>query len=234
VNPIGGVSFEGPLAKGDATFVAFHPIPVRHGMTVGELARMFNAERNSGADLEVVGLRGWRRSEWQDDAGLPWINTSPNMRSLTAAALYPGIGLLESAISVGRGTPTPFEIAGAPYIDEPALAREMNALKLPGIEFQPYRFTPDASIFKGESCGGLRFVVTDRRALRPVRTGLALAVTLQRMYGDRFALDKMERLLRDPGMLEAIRAGRSIEDVTALYRADEETFKERRAKYVMY
>jgi uncharacterized protein YbbC (DUF1343 family)/CubicO group peptidase (beta-lactamase class C family) len=234
VNPIGGISFEGPLAKGDSTFVAFHSILVQHGMTVGELARMFNAERNSGADLEVIGLRGWARYEWQDEAGLPWINTSPNMRSLTAAGLYPGIGLLESAISVGRGTPTPFEVAGAPYIDEQALARELTALQLPGIDFQPVRFTPDASIFKGESCGGLRFVVTDRRALRPVRTGLALAVTLQRMYGERYALDKIEHLLRDPGMLEAIRAGKSLEFVTALYRVDEESFKERRAKYLLY
>jgi uncharacterized protein YbbC (DUF1343 family)/CubicO group peptidase (beta-lactamase class C family) len=234
VNPIGGINFEGPLSKGDSTFVAFHRITVRHGMTVGELAKMFNEERDSKAELEVVALRNWHRYEWQDDAGLPWIDTSPNMRNLTEAALYPGIGLLESAISVGRGTPTPFELAGAPYVDADALASEMNAQKLPGIEFQPVRFTPEASIFKGQPCGGVRFVVTDRRALRPVRTGVALAITLRRLYGERFEADKMERLLRDPDVLEAIKAAKPLDSVTSLWRLDEEAFKERRAQYLMY
>jgi uncharacterized protein YbbC (DUF1343 family)/CubicO group peptidase (beta-lactamase class C family) len=234
VNPIDGTDFEGPLSQGDSTFVAFHPIAVRHGMTVGELAKMFNEERNSKAELDVIALRNWHRYEWQDDAGLPWINTSPNMRNLTEATLYPGIGLLESAISVGRGTPTPFEIAGAPYIDADVLAREMNAQKLPGVEFQPIRFTPETSVFKGEACGGVRFVITDRRALRPVRTGVALAITLRRLYGERFEADKMERLLRDPEVLEAIKAAKPLDSVTSLWRHDEEAFKERRSQYLMY
>ncbi len=234
VNPIGGVAVEGPIAEGESTFVAFHPISIRHGMTVAELAKLFNDERKTGADLEVIGVHGWKREQWLDEAGLPWINTSPNMCSLTAAGLYPGIGLLESAISVGRGTPTPFELAGAPYVDADALAREMNALSLPGIRFEPVRFTPDASIFKGQSCGGVHFVVTDRKALQPVKTGVALAITLRRLYGDRFEYVKMERLLRKPAVLDAIAAAKPLDEVVALWQADENAFRERRGKYLIY
>jgi len=228
-DPIGGDAFEGPIAEGDASFIAIHPIVVRHGMTAGELAKMFNDERHINGDLEVVQLRGWKRAMWQDDAGLPWINTSPNMRSLNAAGLYPGIGLVESAISVGRGTATPFEIAGAPYIDGEQLAHEMNALNLAGIRFEPVRFTPDASIFKGESCGGVRFVITDRKPMKPVAIGFALATTLRRLYGEKFDADKMSRLLKNSAVLDAIKSGKP-----ANYEADERAFGERRAKYLLY
>ncbi len=234
VNPIGGAAFEGPVAEGESTFVAFHPISIRHGMTVGELAKMFNDERKTGADLEVIGIHNWKREQWRDEAGLPWINTSPNMRSMTAAALYPGIGLVESAISVGRGTPTPFELAGAPYADADVLAKEMNALNLPGIRFEPIHFTPDASVFKGEACGGVRFVLTDRKALQPVKTGVALAITLRRLYGDKFDVAKMDRLLRKPSILEAIAAARPLDEVVAMWQADEKAFGERRSKYLLY
>lgn len=234
VNPIGGVAFEGPVTEGESTFVAFQPICVRHGMTVGELAKMFNAEKNTNADLEVIGIRGWKREQWRDEAGLPWINTSPNMRSMLAAAMYPGIGLLESAISVGRGTPTPFELAGAPYVDAQALANEMNGLNLPGIRFEPVAFTPTASVFHGQSCGGVRFVLTDRKAMQPVKTGVALAITLRRMYGEKFDYAKMERLLRKPSVLDAIAAAKPLDEVVAMWQADEKAFGERRAKYLLY
>ncbi|MGZ7080938.1 MAG: exo-beta-N-acetylmuramidase NamZ domain-containing protein, partial [Thermoanaerobaculia bacterium] len=183
VNPIGGIAIEGPLPDSQAIFTAYQPVPVRHGMTVGELAKMIAAERHLDVDLEVVPIRHWSRDRWQDEAGLPWINTSPNMRSLTEAALYPGIGLLENAISVGRGTSTPFEVVGAPYVDAGALARAMNSLHLPGIWFEPARFTPDASIYADEECGGVRLLVMNRKRFEPVRTGLALAMALLRMYG---------------------------------------------------
>ncbi|HXG59247.1 MAG TPA: exo-beta-N-acetylmuramidase NamZ domain-containing protein [Thermoanaerobaculia bacterium] len=234
VNPIGGTAFEGPVAEGDSTFVAFHPISIRHGMTVGEIAQMFNDERGIHARLEVIRMRGWKREFWQDEAGLAWIDTSPNMRSLAAAALYPGIGILESAISVGRGTPTPFEVAGAPYIDPDRLAREMNALALPGIRFEPVRFTPNASVFKDQPCGGLRFVLTDRKAFQPVRTGIALAVTLRRLHPESFELDKMKHLLKHGATLEAIRAGKPFQDVISLWNEEEKAFGERRAKYLLY
>ena len=231
VNPIGGDAIEGPIAEGESTFVAFHPIVVRHGMTAGEMARMFNDERHIDCDLEVVKLRGWKREMWQDDAGLPWINTSPNMRSLDEAALYPGLGLVESAISVGRGTATPFEIAGAPYIDPDRLARE---LKVPGVRVEPIRFTPDASLFKGESCGGVRFVITDRMKLKPVELGIALATTLRRLYGTKFDVDKMAGLLKNPAVLDAIRNARPLNEIVAMYAAEEREFAARRAKYLLY
>jgi uncharacterized protein YbbC (DUF1343 family) len=234
VNPIGGADVEGPLLVGESDFVAWHTIPIRHGMTVGELARMFNEERGIGADLTVIGLQRWKRTYWQDDAGLPWINTSPNMRSLRAAALYPGIGVVESAVSVGRGTRTPFEIIGAPYIDGEAFAREMNALALPGIRFEPARFTPDTSIFANKECGGARLVITDRNALRPVLTGVAVATTLRRLYGDAFEVDKLRRLLRSSAVLEAIRAAKPPRDIAALWADDEAAFRARRQKYLLY
>ncbi len=228
VNPIGGTIVEGPTLEGAPDFVAYHTIAIRHGMTVGELAKMFRDEKKLDVDLTVIPVRGWKREQWQDEAGLPWINTSPNMRNLTEAGLYPGIGLLESAISVGRGTPTPFEVLGAPYIDGAALVRELEALRLPGVRFEPVRFTPDASVFKGQECGGVRMAITDRRALHAVDVGIAIATILERLYRDQFDEAKMTRLLRHAATLDAIRAGKSLDEIHALWSSD---FAERRAKY---
>jgi uncharacterized protein YbbC (DUF1343 family) len=226
VNPIGGSDLEGPLLRGQTDFVGWHPIVIRHGMTVGELAKMFREERHIDVDLTVIPVRGWTREQWQDEAGLPWINTSPNMRSLSAAALYPGIGILESAISVGRGTPTPFEVIGAPYIDGDRLARE---LALPGVAFTPIRFTPDASIFAGKQCGGVRMTITDRKVFRPVATGAAIAALVRRLYPNDFAVDKLQRLVRDPQTLDAIRAGKTVS-----WSDDEAAFSARRQTYLLY
>lgn len=228
VNPIGGTIVEGPLLEGPTDFVGYHAVPVRHGMTVGELAKMYRAEKNLDVDLTVIQLKHWNRDMWQDEAGLPWINTSPNMRSLTEAALYPGIGLLESAVAVGRGTATPFEVVGAPYIDGDRLARE---LAVPGVTATAIRFTPDASIHKGEACSGVRFTITDRKSLRSVDLGIAIATILARDYPAQFPLDKMQRLLRHPATLEAIRQGRSLGEIHSLWVSD---FAERRAKYLLY
>ena len=227
VDPIGGVAVEGPILKGEEDFVGWHPIVVRHGMSVGELAQMFREERHIDVDLTVIQIRGWSRAMWQDEAGLPWINTSPNMRSLTEATLYPGIGLMESAISVGRGTPTPFEVIGAPYIDGNALVTALPPQ--PGVMFTPIRFTPDASIFAGKECGGVRMAITDRKVLRPVATGVAIATALRRLYSSDFALDKMQRLVRDPATMEAIRSGTPVD-----WSADETAFNARREKYLLY
>jgi uncharacterized protein YbbC (DUF1343 family)/CubicO group peptidase (beta-lactamase class C family) len=231
VNPIGGTLVEGPVLEGPADFVAYHPIVIRHGMTVGELAKMFKDEKKLDLDLTVVALKNWKREQWQDEAGLPWINTSPNMRSLEAAGLYPGIGLMESALSVGRGTPTPFEVLGAPYIDGAKLVAELEALKLPGIRFQAASFTPDASIHKGEACGGIRMTITDRRTFHAVDAGIAIATTIERLYPEQFDEKKMTRLLRHPATLDAIRAGKPLSEIRELWKSD---FGERRAKYVMY
>ncbi len=229
VNPIGGAAFEGPALRGETDFIGWHPVVIRHGMTAGELAQMFKDERQIDVDLSVIPLQRWKREWFQDEAGLPWINTSPNMRSLTAATLYPGIGILERAVSVGRGTPTPFELIGAPYIDAAALTRELSALALPGIRFEPVHFTPTASVFEGQPCHGVRFVITDRKALQPVRTGVAIASVLHRLYPNDFALDKLATLLRNPRTLEAIRA-----DAPVSWAEDEAAFGARRAKYLLY
>jgi uncharacterized protein YbbC (DUF1343 family) len=193
------------VLEGKTNFVGWHPIPIRHGKTVGELAQQFRDERNIAVDLEVIEVKGWTREHWQDEAGLPWINTSPNMRSLNAAALYPGIGLMERALSVGRGTPTPFEIFGAPYIDGAALIREVGPL--PGLSLEPIRFTPTASTHKDQECGGVRITITDRRALRSVDAGLKIASALARLYPKQFPVDDMQFLLRHSATLEAIRGG---------------------------
>ncbi len=206
VNPIGGVVVEGPISEEPYNFTNFHPIPIRHGKTVGELAQQFRDERRIAVDLTVIPVKGWSREQWQDEAGLPWVNTSPNMRSLSAAALYPGLGLLERAISVGRGTPTPFEIIGAPYIDGSRLAAELH--DLPGVSVTPVRFTPTASIHKNEECGGLRFTITDRRALRSVTVAIEIAKALVRLYPDKLPVDEMQPLLRHKATLEEIRQKR--------------------------
>ena len=234
VNPINGVTIEGPVYRGESHSTAFHAIPLRHGMTVGELARMYNDEREWKANLIVIPLEGWSRRMWFDETGLAWVNPSPNMRSLAAAALYPGVGLLEFSISVGRGTDTPFELLGAPYIDGEKLAAEMNAASLPGVVFQPARFTPTASIFKDKECGGVSILVTNREECLAVDVGLALALTLQRLYPDDFNLEKVNVLLQDLIAVDAIRAGRTRVEIKQEWKADLELFKQRRGNYLLY
>lgn len=234
VNPIDGIDIEGPIVEGKTSFVGFHPIPLRYGMTVGELARMFNAERHCNCDLTVVPLENWRRDLWLDQTGLPWTNPSPNMRNLTEAILYPGIGLLESAVSVGRGTDTPFEVVGAPYIQDVRLAEELNRAGLPGIRFVPIQFTPDASVYKGVLCHGVYLLVTDREHCPVVEAGLLIAKTLYRLYPADFAAEKMEHLLLNPATLEAIKADKPLEEIRAIWKPGLEAFKQRRSKYLLY
>jgi uncharacterized protein YbbC (DUF1343 family) len=234
VNPINGVSVEGPVYHGEPSFTACHSIPLRYGMTIGELAQMINAERGFHADLQIIRLQGWRRDMWFDQTGLPWTNPSPNMRSLTAAALYPGLGIHETALSVGRGTGTPFEIVGAPYVDDVSLARELNRAGLPGARFVPIRFTPTYSTFTNRVCGGVALIITDRERLQSVDVGIALAQTLQRLYPKEFALAKINQLLQDHETVEAIKAGKSLVDVKQSWAAYLEAFKQRRAKYLLY
>lgn len=235
VNPLGGTVVEGPVYTGTTHhFVAFHSLPLRHGMTVGELARMFNAERGWNAKLTVIPIEGWRRGQWFDETGLPWTNPSPNMRNLNEATLYPGVGLLESAVSVGRGTDTPFELVGAPYVNDRRLAAEMNAAGLAGIRFVPIRFTPKASTFKDQPCGGVFMVVTDRDALRAVDVGMVLALTLQRLHPTQFDLPKLFPLLQHPATQEAIRTGKSLPEIKALWATDLGTFQARRSSFLLY
>ncbi len=235
-NPIGGVEVQGPmLDPGSESFVGFHPMPVRHGMTAGELARMFNAELKLDLELTVVAVDGWRRRDFFDATGLVWTNPSPNMRSLTQALLYPGIGLIETTnVSVGRGTDTPFEVIGAPWIEPLTLARELNAADLPGIRFVPIRFTPDDSKFKDQLCGSVNFIVTNRDEFEPLATGLTVAVTLRRLYPDDWDTASLNRLLGNAEARDAILAGKSVDEIRDGYEAGLQSFKKRRSAYLLY
>jgi uncharacterized protein YbbC (DUF1343 family) len=234
VDPINGVTLDGPMLAADPSFVAFHRVPLRYGMTIGELAKMFQAERGCAVDLTVIPLENWRRELWFDETGLPWTDPSPNMRNLVEATLYPGIGLLESALSVGRGTDTPFEVVGAPYVDDVRLAEELNRANIEGVRFIAIRFTPKSSIYKGELCRGVYILLTDRQACPVVEIGVEIAEVLYRWYPNQFKPGQLEHLLAHPVTLEAIKANQPLKDIRALWQKDLQDFQKTRAKYLMY
>lgn len=187
-NPISGASREGPILESEcSSFVGMYAIPARHGLTVGELARLFVARFGAACDLRVIGMRGWRRDMWYDETGLPWVSPSPNMPTVETAAVYPGLCLIEGTnVSEGRGTVLPFETFGAPWIDPAELKRALIEYGLPGVMYREAHFTPAASKFRGTRCAGVQIYVTDRAAFRPFMTGVAVVSALQRLYPDRF------------------------------------------------
>jgi uncharacterized protein YbbC (DUF1343 family) len=236
VNPITGFRVEGPtLDKDLISMVGYFPMPVRHGMTMGELAKLFNAENKIGADLTVVPVRNWRRDQWFDETGVPWVNPSPNMRNLTEATLYPGICIIEAAnVSVGRGTDTPFEHFGAPWMDGVKLAAALNARRIPGVRFYPTSFTPNASRFKGERCSGVFMIVTDRSAMPAVRLGVEVASAIYKQHQTVFEIDKILRLLGSSRALERIKAGEDPARIAASFAGDEGRWRLLRAKHLIY
>jgi uncharacterized protein YbbC (DUF1343 family)/CubicO group peptidase (beta-lactamase class C family) len=235
-NPINGVDIEGPLADADkVSFTAYHTIPVRHGMTVGELARLYNEERHIGADVRVIKMENWRRAMWLDSTGLAWTNPSPNMRSLTEAALYPGIGLLETTnLSVGRGTDTPFEVIGAPWLDGQKLAGHLNARNVAGVRFVPVRFTPRSSVLRNEECGGVNIVITDRSRFQSVRTGIEIAVALHRLFPADWKMDGYSRLLVNADAFERLKRGDSADEIIRSWAIALENFRRARAASLLY
>ncbi len=236
-NPIGGVAVEGPNQDPSAIgFNGYLPMPIRHGLTIGELARLFNGEKAIGADLTVVPLEHWRREDWFDETGLRWANPSPNMRTMLAATVYPGIGALEGTnISVGRGTDTPFEQIGAPWIDATGLAMALNAASVPGVRFYPVTFTPAAGAkLGGQACHGVFLVVTDRDRLRPVSLGIEIASALSRLYGSQFKLEDAALLLGSKATIAKIRAGESSSSIAASWSADEAGWRTTRTRYLLY
>jgi uncharacterized protein YbbC (DUF1343 family) len=235
-NPINGVVIEGPILDPDLTsFTGPHSIPVRTGLTIGEYARLVAAERGIPVQLTVVPLDGWERRKWYDETGLPWINPSPNIRSVTQALLYSGIGLLESTnLSVGRGTDTPFEIIGAPFIDPTWLADTLNKLTLRGVRFEPVRFTPTDNIYARTACAGVRFVVTDRDAIRPVTISLAVARELRQRYRSQWKAEKVQHLLVNRHTMWAFLRGEPLPRLIAFSDADRPAFLKRRASYLIY
>ena len=244
VNPITGTRVEGPVQTRAPSFIGYHSIPVRHGMTLGELARLFNTELKIGADLVVIRCENYTRDQWFDETGLPWTNPSPSMRSLTAATLYTGFCLLEStSISMGRGTERPFEQVGAPFIDGERLARELNAAKLPGVRFEAVQFTPSMTYYPGpastlkyrdQSCGGVRAILTDRNACSAVDVGIELALILRQLHPDEFKVKDMGRLLGDDETLQAIEAGESRVAIKARWAKGLNAFRERRQSALLY
>jgi len=235
-NPIGGMAVAGPVLDGDKrSFVGYHDIAVRHGMTIAELARLFRAERTPALELDLVLMRHWQRDQLFDGTGLRWIDPSPNMRSLDAALLYPGVGLLETTnLSVGRGTATPFEVMGAPWIDGRRLAAGLDALELPGIRFEAVRFTPESSKFAGEECEGVRFHIEDPRRLEPLDLGFAIARILRLEYGETWDLGPYLRLLGHGDTFAALERGASRAAIEAAYADGLEAFMARRENHLLY
>ncbi len=236
-NPINGTDVEGPLRDDDLeSFVAYHNIPVRHGMTVGELAGMFDAERKIGAKLEVVPMQGWERSLWFDETGLPWVNPSPNIRTLDQAILYPGIAMLEQLpnYSVGRGTDTPFQFVGADWIDGVALADAIRQASLPGIRVYARQQKPTASVFGGTAIDGVQFSITDRNVLQPTRLGLVIASALAETRANKVDFEPAKNLV---GNLETVEALNNGQDTAAIWsRIDQSIrdFRTRRRAFLLY
>ncbi|HYO80963.1 MAG TPA: exo-beta-N-acetylmuramidase NamZ domain-containing protein [Bryobacteraceae bacterium] len=236
-NPINGIQVEGPVLDPSLpSFVGCFAIPLRHGMTAGELATMMNASAAKKADLRVIRMKGWQRTDWFDSTGLTWVNPSPNMRSLNAALLYPGIGMLEYSknYSVGRGTEAPFEHVGADWIDGPKLAAHLNARQIPGIRVYPTVFQPESSNLAGKRIQGVRFVITDRDAFRSVQFGIELGTALARLFPGKMTFSVNEKLAGRRDVLERMERGESAEAVTRSYETDTEAFRARRAASLLY
>ncbi len=246
-NPLGGVTVEGPtLQPGFESFVGSHAIATRHGLTMGELARLYRKERGLGGELLVVPCDGWRRGMDFDATGLPWVLPSPNMPTLDTAFVYPGQCLLEGTnLSEGRGTTRPFELCGAPWPDATAMARRLGAERLPGVAFRPVWFRPTFHKFAGQDCGGVQVHVTDREAFRPVRTGLAVLAALRELSGERFAWrTETYEFVTDRPAIDllfgssrerlALEAGRPAADIAGAWEAEEDDFRRRRSEFLMY
>jgi uncharacterized protein YbbC (DUF1343 family)/CubicO group peptidase (beta-lactamase class C family) len=236
-NPIGGAEVAGPVRDEamESSFVAWHALPLRHGLTVGELARLFQDERHIAVDLQIVKCEGWHRADYYDKTLLPWVNPSPNMRSLTQALLYPGIGLLEATnISVGRGTDQPFEWIGAPWLDGARLAAALAEHKLAGARFVPVSRTPASSVHAKTACDGIQIIVDDWARFEPVNTGISIAVELRRLYPNDWKIDRYNRLLGHAATFEGIKAGKSAEELERDWQGDLDAFKVRRQKYLLY
>ena len=236
-DPIAGSFVQGPLSDpGKESYIDYMPIPVRHGMTIGELARFFNQQRHLNAPLTVVALQGWQRGDWFDSTGLTWINPSPNLRDLEEATLYPALGLVESTnISVGRGTDTPFEVFGAPWIEARALAQFLNHRFLPGLRFFPVDFTPQKPYpYAGELCHGVRVLLTDRNVLDAPELGLEIASALHRLYPEKFQLEKMKTNLANQSILDDLAAGRDPQRIAESWLPALDAFEQERQKVLLY
>jgi uncharacterized protein YbbC (DUF1343 family) len=235
-DPLGGVVIEGPMLEpGRTSFTGYFPMPIRYGMTLGELARMFNAENKIGADLRVVSMMNWRRAEAYDQTRLAWIPPSPNLRTVDAAFLYPGIEILQAGgISVGRGTDTPFEVVGAPWIRAGEFVATLTGRNIPGVRFSASQFTPTDGLYRGRTCQGARVAITNRNELQSMRVGLEIADVLHRTYPDKFKLEQIVELLGSQSTIDRLKRGDSPADIIDGWSADLDKFRAIRQKYLLY
>ncbi len=235
-NPITGTLVQGPLSQpGTENFTNYGPVPVRHGMTLGELAQMFNAEHNIHAKLTVLPMEGWMRGDWFDSTGLAWTNPSPNLRSLIEATLYPGVGLVEGTnVSVGRGTDTPFELLGAPWINSRELSAYLNMRQIPGVRFVPITFTPSSSSYAGQPCHGVNLVLTQREFLDAPELGIELAAALLKLYPQQFHIEKILDILANRAVYDALVRGADPHRIALDWQDDLQKFKKTREKYLIY
>ncbi|MGA9040942.1 MAG: serine hydrolase [Terriglobales bacterium] len=235
-NPITGSFVQGPVSdSGHDSFVNYFPLPVRHGMTMGELAKLFNSERGLNAKLTVVPMEGWIRGDWYDSTGMTWINPSPNLRSVTEATVYPGVALVEGTnLSVGRGTETPFELLGAPWIKGRELAQYLNARNISGVRFVPLSFTPASSTYENQKCEGVNILVVDRNAFDAPELGLELASALHKLYPEQFHMEKMGDILVNQSVLDALSQGQDPRRIAEDWREALEKFEQLRQKYLIY
>ena len=235
-NPINASQVQGPLLDNDLkSFTGYFPLPVRHGMTVGEMAKMFNAEKKMGLKLHVIKMRGYERSQWYDETGLLWISPSPNLQTLTQAILYPGVALVEGTnVSVGRGTAAPFEILGAPWISGEELASYLNDRKIQGVTFTAVDFTPNSSPFEKELCHGVRVVLLDRQVLDAPALGIEIASALYRLYPGNFQIDKTLGLIGSREVLKKIKDGQGPTLIVHGWQNSLEGFCRLRSKYLLY
>jgi uncharacterized protein YbbC (DUF1343 family)/CubicO group peptidase (beta-lactamase class C family) len=235
-DPITGSFVQGPVSDaGRESFTNYWTVPVRHGMTIGELAKMFNTERNLNARLTVVPMEGWQRGDWFDSTGLSWVNPSPNLRSVTEAALYPGVALIEGTnISVGRGTDTPFELVGAPWIKSRELATYLNARAIAGVRFVPVTFTPSSAVYSGQQCQGVNILLTERNALDAPELGLELAAALHKLYATDFKIERMSELLVNQAAFDALVAGQDPRRIAQDWQDNLAKFQQIRKKYLIY
>ena len=235
-DPLGGDVIEGPMLDTDRTsFTGYFPMPVRYGMTLGELAQMFNEENHIGVKLRVFPLRGWRRDETYGQTGLKWIAPSPNLRTASEAFTYPGLEILQAGdVSVGRGTETPFEVVGAPWIHADEFAKELAGRAIPGVRVEAAKFTPRDGPYAGQVCNGVRIAVVDTTEFRSMRMGLGLADVLRRLYPNNFDVDKINALLGSQSTIDRLKRGDAPADIVAGWSGDLENFRKMREKYLLY
>jgi uncharacterized protein YbbC (DUF1343 family) len=222
------------MDKNTKSFTGYFPLPIRHGMTVGELAEMFNVENKIGVKLHVIRMVGYQRTSWYDETGLPWVNPSPNLRSLTQAILYPGVAMVEGAnVSVGRGTDTPFELLGAPWMSADELTQYLNKRQIPGVTFRPTHFVPHSNRFKDQPCHGIQIILNDRQCFDSPSLGVEIASALYRLYPKDFEIDKTHELIGSRWLVEAIKESEP-DFIVSKWEESLEEFQKLRARYLLY